>query len=317
MQTILVHHFKYLSYVTRHKWFVLVAGLRTHAPLWRLLIHDWSKFLPSEWFAYANYFYNPPIAVTDPYGLRRDKQSRAFDVAWLHHQHANPHHWQHWILREDSGDVKILEMPEHFVREMIADWMGAGRAITGKWEAGEWYWKNRKKIVLHDSTRRDVEILLCVHAGLRMSAIEDNQPVGFGNQIAEDRMKWKMISFCALLAACDSPVEMRTPSAPEMLTLTAEPKLPAGPGAGGIQCLFNFTANAKHAVITRTVITVRDAGKTLSFPLTSAELTRLWTAVVVQPESRFRVLLGGTGPFSVQFDVESTAGNGRVLQVCT
>lgn len=134
----------------------------------------------------------------------------------------------------------------------------------------------------------------------------------------ESHVKWKMISFCALLAACDSmPSAPPSPAAPEVLTLTAEPKLLAGPGAGGIQCLFNFTANAKHAVITRTVITVRDAGKTLSFPLTSVELTRLWTAVVVQPESRFRILLGGTGPFSVQFDVESTAGGGRVLQVCT
>jgi hypothetical protein len=39
-------HVRYLSYVVRHKWFVLLAGIKTGAPLWRLLIHDWSKFAP-------------------------------------------------------------------------------------------------------------------------------------------------------------------------------------------------------------------------------------------------------------------------------
>jgi len=39
-------------------------------------------------------------------------------------------------------------MPEHFVREMIADWCGAGRAITGEWEVLDWYEKNREKMAL-------------------------------------------------------------------------------------------------------------------------------------------------------------------------
>lgn len=143
-------HLRYLSYVIRHKWFVLVAGLRTGAPLWRLLIHDWSKFLPSEWGPYVRWFYGPEPAVV---------KAAAFDRAWLHHQHANPHHWQHWILREHDGGTKTLAMPEHFAREMVADWMGAGRAITGRWEVAEWYAKNREKI-LHPSTRALVRRLL-------------------------------------------------------------------------------------------------------------------------------------------------------------
>jgi hypothetical protein len=84
----------------------------------------------------------------------------AFDRAWLHHQHANPHHWQHWVLREDSGATKVLEMPEPLVRDMVADWMGAGRAITGRWEVHSWYAANREKIFLHPATRDMVELLL-------------------------------------------------------------------------------------------------------------------------------------------------------------
>lgn len=161
---------KYAKYIARHKWFVFVAGLRTKAPVWRLLIHDWSKLLPCEWKPYAESFYGDAawlrmrqkggddLATSAIKYLQEAKNK--FDGAWLHHQHNNPHHWQHWVLREDSGATKTLKMPEHFAREMVADWMGAGRAITGKWEAAYWYLANKEKIVLHDETRQLVETLL-------------------------------------------------------------------------------------------------------------------------------------------------------------
>lgn len=145
---VMTKHWLYLKYLVRHKWFVFIAGLGTKAPLWRLVIHDWSKFLPKEWFPYVNYFY----------GENADENE--FDRAWLHHQHLNPHHWQHWVLREDSGNIKVLDMPEHFIREMVADWMGAGRAITGKWEAAEWFKKNEEKIQLSPKTLARVKELL-------------------------------------------------------------------------------------------------------------------------------------------------------------
>jgi hypothetical protein len=145
-------HRRYLWYLLRHKWFVLIAGLRTKAPLWRLLIHDWSKFLPDEYFPYAQRFYGA--------GKDVDAMQAAFDRAWLAHQHRQPHHWQHWILKEDSGGNKLLPMPEHFVREMVADWAGAGRAITRKWGVQAWYERNRSKIQLHPISRERVEELL-------------------------------------------------------------------------------------------------------------------------------------------------------------
>jgi hypothetical protein len=39
-------HWRYFTYLVRHKWFVFLAGRRTGVPPRRLLIHDWSKFLP-------------------------------------------------------------------------------------------------------------------------------------------------------------------------------------------------------------------------------------------------------------------------------
>jgi len=148
-------HAHYASYVARHKWFVLLAGLRVRAPIWRLLVHDWSKLTRSEWTPYVRSFYGPWAYADRPAAV-----VAAFDAAWLHHQHANPHHWQHWVLREDSGATKVLRMPERLVREMVADWMGAGRAITGRWDVATWYASNRDKILLHDATRARVEELI-------------------------------------------------------------------------------------------------------------------------------------------------------------
>jgi len=146
-------HWRYAGYVARHKWFVFRAGLQTGAPLWRLVIHDWSKLTPAEWTPYVRTFYTDH---GDP---------AAFDSAWLHHQHWNPHHWQHWLLREDDGPTKALPMPESLAREMVADWLGAGRAITGKWGAADWYIANFTKIVLAPETRTLVHRLLglCEH----------------------------------------------------------------------------------------------------------------------------------------------------------
>lgn len=155
-------HLRYASYVVRHKWFVFLAGRKTGVSTWRLLIHDWSKMSAAEWTPYVEKFYGN-WGSADGFEHADAIQARvqaAFDAAWLHHQHRNPHHWQHWMLQEDNGSLKLLPMPEHFVREMVADWMGAGRAITGRWEVAEWYAKNRDKIKLADETREHVEALL-------------------------------------------------------------------------------------------------------------------------------------------------------------
>jgi hypothetical protein len=158
-------HLRYASYVARHKWFVFLAGRKTGAPLWRLVIHDWSKLLPSEWFPYTMKFYGNwgTAESLDDADRIQVAVNRAFDMAWLRHQHRNPHHWQHWVLREDDGDTQALRMPDVFVREMVADWMGAGRARAGQWESGKWYDANAHRIVLHPDVRALVERLIDEH----------------------------------------------------------------------------------------------------------------------------------------------------------
>lgn len=147
-------HLAYAWYVARHKWFVLVAGLRVGAPLWRLLIHDWSKFTRAEWGPYVRRFFSGNAGNWDKTADPED-----FHRAWTHHWHLNSHHWEHWLVFR-GDELRPIPIPESLVREMVADWMGAGRAITGRWEVLQWYDQNRERIRITPETRALVESLL-------------------------------------------------------------------------------------------------------------------------------------------------------------
>lgn len=162
-------YIKYLKSQLRHKWFVFLECCKLGIP-WLGVIHDWSKFLPSEFIPYARHFYgNYPHFQEVKHiphlysGLTKEDVDYQFNYAWLHHQHRNKHHWQRWMLTLDSSkkDSKLrpLPIPEKYVKEMLADWMGAGRAY-GNPDTLNWYKDHKDEILLHPDTREWVEGML-------------------------------------------------------------------------------------------------------------------------------------------------------------
>lgn len=162
-------HWRYLRYVLRHKWYVFIYGWQLGIS-WLALLHDNSKFRPSEWFPYCEFFYGPkrrPFSEASVYGKtyfwgiewRRSKEGvkEAFDMAWLLHQKRNKHHWQWWLLTNDQDAPRVFPMPDRYRREMLADWKGAGRAINGREDALGWYRQNRDRMTLHEDTRAWIE----------------------------------------------------------------------------------------------------------------------------------------------------------------
>lgn len=148
----------YLKYVIRHKWFVFLES-RNLGITWLGIIHDWSKFLPSEFLPYARHFHGPNAKQwRDKTGYYKptDTGDPAFDFAWFLHQKRNKHHWQYWCLPEDERGLKRLLMPDKYRREMLADWRGAGRA-QGTPDVLAWYKKNGDKLQLHPETRKRIE----------------------------------------------------------------------------------------------------------------------------------------------------------------
>lgn len=144
-------HLKYFWYILRHKWYVFVECCRLGIP-WQGVTHDLSKLRLSEWMPYARYFYGK---------WTKQGVEKEFDIAWLHHQKRNKHHWQYWVLLEDSGGMTPMDMPLKYRKEMLADWRGAGRAITGKNETKQWYLHSKDNMMLHPETRAWIEANLC------------------------------------------------------------------------------------------------------------------------------------------------------------
>lgn len=141
---------KYLRYILIHKWYVFVECCKV-GQYWRGIVHDLSKFFPSEFVPYREYFYGD-LKHTNECSIN-------FDYAWCKHQKrkSNSHHWQYWVLTCDSGEVKALDMPLIDKIECICDWKGAGMAINGKDDTLNWYTKNRDNMILHPNTRRWIE----------------------------------------------------------------------------------------------------------------------------------------------------------------
>lgn len=153
-------YIKYINYVIRHKWYVMLECFK-YGCYFQGVVHDMSKFLPSEFFPYTEHFYGKGIGMNEGrdetgYYKPTDTGDKAFDFAWLLHQKRNRHHWQWWVLPEDDGGVKVLEMPLKYRQEMVADWRGAGKAL-GTPDTLKWYNKNRSRMVFGVITRNWVE----------------------------------------------------------------------------------------------------------------------------------------------------------------
>lgn len=141
----MIANIKYFWYVMHHKYFVYKAGRKLGCGISQLLVHDLSKFSKAEWTPYVNRFY------------RKQENKAEFYKALMHHYENNPHHWNFWI---DDITQQPKNMPMLYIREMVADWIGAGRVKTGSYDIVQWYEKNQNKLNLHPITRIVVESLI-------------------------------------------------------------------------------------------------------------------------------------------------------------
>ncbi len=127
---------EYTARLKEHLHWVRVAGAQLGVPPTQLLLHDKSKWSEPEFSAYANH-------------LSGEDNQEEYRQALAHHFAKNAHHWEHWLL--DNGTP--VPMPENYALEMIADWLGAGRTYTGKWDMSQWLAENTDRITLHPITR--------------------------------------------------------------------------------------------------------------------------------------------------------------------
>lgn len=110
----------HLRTITRHKMLVLrhcfSVGL-----YWQGLVHDLSKYGPTEFLAGARFFQGDRSPNT------AERAFRGYSTAWLHHKGRNRHHFEYWIDMKGNGDASLvgMEMPVRYVVEMFCDRIAA------------------------------------------------------------------------------------------------------------------------------------------------------------------------------------------------
>ena len=115
--------------------------------------HDDSKYRTHEFEAYRQNFF--PLQ-------NECKDKMAFKYAWNHHQKANPHHWQYWIMNKPQPGNKsycvVLPMGKPYLIEMLCDW--AAMSVKFGDLPSEFYAAKKDEMLLHQDTRNLVEKLL-------------------------------------------------------------------------------------------------------------------------------------------------------------
>jgi hypothetical protein len=149
---------EYFFRVWKHKYYVMRAGLKIGVSVWQLIVHDWHKFTPAEFVPYARYFC----------GGKNEDDKDAFMYAWLNHARKGKHHWEYWILNSgydfSRAQGGLIPMPEKYIIEMVADWMGASMAYTGSWNMQLWLMDNLQNVLdnMNDlKTSYLIDVLIC------------------------------------------------------------------------------------------------------------------------------------------------------------
>lgn len=151
---------KHFKTITHHKWLVMKGcfkiGLYKQG-----LLHDLSKYSPTEFWVGAKYFQG----TRSPNNAEREE--KGYSSAWLHHKGRNKHHYEYWIdysSKASPNGTLPVAMPKKYIAEMIMDRIAASKVYKGSEytdEAPLAYYNIRKEpFPMHEYTRKNLVFLL-------------------------------------------------------------------------------------------------------------------------------------------------------------
>lgn len=114
----LIGHFRT---ITKHRHLVMAHCFKAGIP-WRGLVHDLSKYSPSEFFPGVKYYSGKHSPTAD------ERRKIGYSKAWMHHKGRNKHHYEYWTdySLEEKKYVPI-KMPLVYVIEMFCDRVAASK----------------------------------------------------------------------------------------------------------------------------------------------------------------------------------------------
>ena len=142
-------YIKYFKTICIHKWYVFIECCK-EGIIWQGIIHDMSKFSPSEFIASAKYY--------------NGEGNEQYQRSWLHHKGHNKHHWEYWVDWDSkTGKYITIEIPLKYLQEMYADMIGASKAYNkSNFDVREPYnyFKKSKTFIMNEEDRLWLEIKL-------------------------------------------------------------------------------------------------------------------------------------------------------------
>ena len=130
--------FLHTKVILKHKWIVFKLCCMAGIP-WRGLVHDLSKFSPTEFCEGVKYYQGNRSPIT------ACVEDKGYSEARLHHRGRNKHHAAYWYDRFATNPAPII--PFKYVCEMICDKISASITYKGK----EWkqsypmeYWSKKE-----------------------------------------------------------------------------------------------------------------------------------------------------------------------------
>lgn len=152
-----MHFFKHLKTVCRHRRQVrkncFKVGLIKQG-----LMHDLSKFSPSEFIPGAKYWQGNRSPQA------RERELFGYSPAWLHHKGRNKHHFEYWTDLGASGQIMPVDMPPKYFAEMICDRVAASKVYKGKDYKDrsplEYFEGRKENLFMHHDTAERLEYFL-------------------------------------------------------------------------------------------------------------------------------------------------------------
>lgn len=144
--------------ITRHRHLV-IAHSKKAGILRQGLLHDLSKYAPSEFLVGARYY------TGDKSPNEKQRLLFGYSSAWLHHQGRNKHHFEYWADYDpDTHEYKPVKMPMKYVAEMFCDRLAASKVYQGDNYTDshplEYFMRGKTKIPIHPETAELLEGLL-------------------------------------------------------------------------------------------------------------------------------------------------------------
>ena len=149
--------------ITKHKYYVTRLCFKC-GYYKRGLLHDLSKYGPTEFLASAKYWQGSSSPID------AEKVEKGYSMAWFHHKGHNPHHWEYWIDNLSSKQNTPHKIPYEYVVEMVCDWIAAGIVYGGHKvdfntpysEPLEYHEAHKHERLLHEDTEFMIDTFLII-----------------------------------------------------------------------------------------------------------------------------------------------------------